>query len=158
MAVTKIRKFSSWVLVMCTVIMVVIVGLFFGGGENEPYNGQWNPKYTDVLLYWMYALLAITVVAILTFVVLQFVRLFKADVKKALFRLGIIVLFIILLFGTYSIGDGASIPTLAKPDLEAYNTAFWLKLTDMFLYSIYIMAFLTIMAILIGSVKKIFEK
>jgi hypothetical protein len=158
MAVTKIRKFSSWVLVMCTVIMVVIVGLFFGGGDNEPYNGQWNPRYTDVLLYWMYALFAITVVAILTFVVFQFVRLFKADVKKAFFRLGIIVLLVVLFFGTYSIGDGTSISTLAKPDLEAYNTAFWLKLTDMFLYSIYIMGFLTIMAILVGSLKRIFER
>jgi hypothetical protein len=138
--------------------MLVIVGLFFFGGDNEPYNGQWNPKYTDVLLYWMYALLAITLVVILAFVLLQFVGNFKTDVKKALFMLGIVVSFVVLLFVTYSIGDGTPIPVLAKPDLEAYNTASWLKVTDMFLYSIYVMGSLTVLAILWGSVKKVLER
>ncbi|MDR1919453.1 MAG: hypothetical protein LBQ65_07390 [Tannerellaceae bacterium] len=158
MAVTKIRKISSWVLIVCTVIMLVVVGLFFAGGENEPYNGQWNPKYTDSLLYWMYALFGITLVATLFFAILQFANNFRVDAKKALIGLGVIVLFVVLLFGTYSIGDGTPIPILAKPDIESYNTPFWLKLTDMFLYSIYVMAALTILGIIVGSVKKIFEK
>jgi hypothetical protein len=158
MAVTRIRKISSSVLIACTVIMLAIVGLFFGGGNNEPYNGQWNPKYTDVLLYWMYALLAITLVAILFFVIIQFVGNFKADMKKALLGLGVIVLFVVMFLGTYSIGNGTPIPSLAKPDIEEYNTAFWLKLTDMFLYSIYIMAVLTILGVIVGSVKRILEK
>ncbi|MDR1646290.1 MAG: hypothetical protein LBS05_10840 [Tannerellaceae bacterium] len=158
MAVTKIRKFSSWVLVLCTVILLAIVGLFFFGGNNEPYNGQWNPKYTDLLLYWTYALLVITVVAIVFFVVVQFAGNFKANPKKALFGLGIIVLFAILFLGTYSIGDGTPMPALAKPETEDYNTSGWLKVTDMFFYSIYIMAALTILGVIVGSVKRVIEK
>jgi hypothetical protein len=158
MAVTKIRKFSSWVLVICTLIMLVIVGLFFGGGNDEPYNGKWNPKYTDVLLYWMYALFFITLVVIFFFVIVQFIGKFKADAKKAFVGLGVIILFGVLFLGTYSIGDGTPIATLAKPDMEAYNTPFWLKITDMFLYSIYVMAILTILGVIVGSVKRIFEK
>jgi small-conductance mechanosensitive channel len=138
--------------------MLVIVGLFFGGGNNEPYNGKWNPKYTDVLLYWMYALFFITLVVIFFFVIVQFIGNFKADAKKALVGLGILILFGILLLGTYSIGDGTPITTLAKPDIEAYNTPFWLKLTDMFLYTIYIIGILTILGVIVGSVKRIFEK
>ncbi|MDR1092335.1 MAG: hypothetical protein LBL79_14805 [Prevotella sp.] len=158
MAVTKIRKFSSWVLVACTIIMLVVVVVFFLGGDNEPYNGQWNPKYTDALLYWTYALFGMTLVAILCFVILQFANNLKADPKKALSGLGIIVLFAVMFLGTYAIGDGAPMQSLNKPDLEAYNTPFWLKLTDMFLFSIYIMSFLTIMGVVVGSVKRIWEK
>ncbi|MDR1258133.1 MAG: hypothetical protein LBK65_02455 [Tannerellaceae bacterium] len=158
MAVTKIRKFSSWVLVACTIIMLVVVVLFFFGGDNEPYNGQWNPKYTDALLYWTYGLFGMTLVAILCFVILQFANNFKVDAKKAIFGLGVIVLFAIMFLVTYSIGDGAPMQTLNKPDLEAYNTPFWLKLTDMFLFSIYIMGILTIIGVIVGSVKRILEK
>jgi hypothetical protein len=158
MAVTKIRKFSSWVLVICTLIMLVIVGLFFGGGSNEPYNGKWNPKYTDALLYWMYALFFITLLAILFFVFVQFIGNFKADPKKALVGVGILVLFAALFLGTYSMGDGTPISTLSKADIVKYNTPFWLRLTDMFLYSIYVMAILTILGVIVGSVKKVFEK
>jgi hypothetical protein len=106
----------------------------------------------------MYALLGITLVAILSFVIAQFVGNFKTDVKKALTGLGIIVLLAVLFLGTYSLGDGTPIATLAKPELESYNTPFWLKLTDMFLYSIYVMAILTILAVAVGSAKKVFEK
>ncbi|MDR1557248.1 MAG: hypothetical protein LBS88_09510 [Tannerellaceae bacterium] len=158
MAVTKIRKISSWVLLACTFIMLAVVGLFFFGGNNEPYNGQWNPKYTDILLYWMYALFVITLVAIGAFVVVQFAGNFRTDAKKALVGLGIIILFVLLFVGTYTLGDGTPIPTLAKPDIEEYNTSFWLKLTDMFLYSIYVMGVLTILGVIVGSVKRVFEK
>ncbi|MDR1357243.1 MAG: hypothetical protein LBJ58_06200 [Tannerellaceae bacterium] len=159
MAVTKIRKFSSWVLVACTIIMLGVVGLFFFGGDNEPYNGQWNPKYTDTLLYWMYGLFAITVVSILCFVILQFINNFKADKRQAFFALGILVLFAIMFFTTYSIGDGTPIQSLLnKSDTEKFNVSFWLKLTDMFLFSIYIMFVLTVLAVIAGSLKRIFEK
>ncbi|MDR2811242.1 MAG: hypothetical protein LBB84_11935 [Tannerellaceae bacterium] len=158
MAVTKIRKISSWVLIVCTIIMLVLIGMFFGGGENEPYNGQWNPKYTDALLYWMYTLFGITLVATLFFAIVQFINNFRTDPKKALVGLAIIVLFVVLFFVTYSIGDGTPMSALTKPDVEAYNTPGWLKVTDMFLYSIYIMLGFTILAIIIGSVKKFFTK
>jgi hypothetical protein len=138
--------------------MLILVGLFFLGGENEPYNGQWNPKYTDPLLYWMYALLGITLVTMFFFAIAQFINNFKTDAKKALWGLGVIVLFVILFLGTYSIGDGTPMSSLAKVETEAYNVPLWLKLTDMFLYSIYIMAGLTILAIIMGSVKRIFAK
>jgi ABC-type multidrug transport system fused ATPase/permease subunit len=158
MAVTKIRKISSWVLVVCSIIMLVLIGLFFGGGDNEPYNGQWNPKYTDILLYWMYILFGITLAAMLFFALVQFANNFRADAKKALTGLAVIVFFALLFFATYSIGDGTPMSALAKPDIEAYNTPVWLKVADMFLYSIYVMASLTILGIIIGSVKKFFAK
>ncbi|MDR2389994.1 MAG: hypothetical protein LBD89_09475 [Tannerellaceae bacterium] len=138
--------------------MLVLIGLFFFGGDNEPYNGQWNPKYADTLLYWMYTLFGITLVATLFFAFVQFANNFRTDSKKALVGLAVIALFVILLFTTYSIGDGTPMSALAKPDVEAYNTPVWLKLTDMFLYSIYIMAGLTILGIIIGSIKRFFTK
>ncbi|MDR1918810.1 MAG: hypothetical protein LBQ65_04075 [Tannerellaceae bacterium] len=159
MAVTKIRKFSSWVLLACTIILLVIVGLFFFGGDNEPYNGKWNPIHVDTMLYWMYALLGATLVIILFFVIAQFISNFKHDIRKALTGLAVLVLFAIMFFAAYSFGDGTPIASLAnKADAAAYNTPFWLKLTDMFLYSIYIMATLTVLGVAVGSVKKVLGK
>jgi len=34
------------------------------------------------------------------------------------------------------------------------NVYFWLKLTDMFLYSIYILLFVTVVAIIVSGIKK----
>ncbi len=36
MAVTKIRKLSSWTVLIISLITVVVVGIFFGGGVVDP--------------------------------------------------------------------------------------------------------------------------
>ena len=36
MAVTKIRKMSSWTLLIVSLISIVVLGMFFGGGITNP--------------------------------------------------------------------------------------------------------------------------
>lgn len=36
MAVTKIRKISSWTLLICSLISIIILGMFFAGGVVDP--------------------------------------------------------------------------------------------------------------------------
>lgn len=158
MAVTKIRKFSSWVLILCTIISLVVLGLFFFGGDLELYKGEmWNPKYTDVLLYWQYILFGLTVFAGIALSIYQFVSSFKNNPKGGLMGLGVLVLFAAMLFLTYSFGDTTPLNIL-NTDAQVFNTPFWLKMTDMWLYSTYILTGLVILAIIGGSIKRIFDK
>ncbi|GHV48514.1 hypothetical protein FACS1894181_04430 [Bacteroidia bacterium] len=160
MAVTRIRKISSWTLIIVTLVLLGIMGAFFAGGDNPPLNGKsWYPKNTDLLLYWTYIIFAITLVATLFFALLQFVNNFRHDPKKALLGLGVIIAFIALLFITYTIGSDDSIAKLASSEgSKAYNVPGWLKTADMLIYSIYAMFAVTLVAIVVGSVKNIFSK
>ncbi|MDR2533906.1 MAG: hypothetical protein LBC81_03915 [Tannerellaceae bacterium] len=158
MAVTKIRKISSWTLVITTVILLVVLGLFLTGGTNPPLNGKsLYPKQTDTLLYWGYVMFGLTLLATIIFALLQFVQNFRNDAKKALLGLGVIIAFAALLFITYSIGSGEPIARLATGSSSSYNVPSWLKTADMLIYSIYAMFILTFVAIVIGSVKNILK-
>jgi hypothetical protein len=158
MAVTKIRKISSWTLIVTTIILLVVLGLFLTGGSNPPLNGKsWYPKQTDTLLYWGYIMFGITVLATIIFALLQFVQNFRNDPKKALLGLGVIVAFAALLFITYSMGSGEPMAWLATGSSAAYNVPVWLKTADMLIYSIYAMFIMTFIAIVIGSIKNLFK-
>ncbi|MDH6358103.1 hypothetical protein [Parabacteroides sp. PF5-9] len=159
MAVTKIRKISSWTLIACTVITLVVIGLFFLGGDNEPLKGElWNPIHVDTILYWQYILLGLTTAATLIFGIWQFAVNFKDNPKGGITGLVILGLFAALLFITYAIGDGNALPNIMNSEAQAYNIPFWLKISDMFLYSTYALIGLVILAIFAGSIKKILDK
>ncbi|MDF9829291.1 hypothetical protein [Parabacteroides sp. PF5-6] len=158
MAVTKIRKFSGWVLVLCSIITVVVLGLFFFGGDNEPYKGEmWYPKHVDTLIYWQYVLFGLTALSTVVLGIYQFASSFKNNPKGGMMGLIVIVLFFGLLFITYTLGDSTPLNIL-NTDAQVFNTPFWLKMTDMWLHSTYILTGLVILAIVAGSIKKILDK
>jgi hypothetical protein len=157
MAVTRIRKISSWILIAISVISVAFLALFYFGGEGEPYKDNPNPIYTGELLYWAYFLLAFGAFSLLVFGLLQFFNKLKASPKSALLTLAVFAAFAVLLVVAYSIGDPTPLLGI-NADSQAFNTPFWLQVTDMWLYAIYILLGLAIVAMLCGSVKKAFSK
>ncbi len=157
MAVTKIRKISSWTLLVCSIISIVVLGMFYAGGSVDPAAEMKEPIYTGLLINWTYALFLITVVSTVIFAIWQFATLLKTDSKAAIMSLVVIVLFAAMLFITYSIGNGTPLTGLNQ-DSQEYNTTFWLKITDMWIYSTYILIALIILAVLVGSVKKVLNK
>lgn len=158
MAVTKIRKISSWTLLVSTIITLVVLGLFFFGGSDEPYKGEyWAPTYLGLLLNWIYILFAICAGAALLFGIWQFITNLRVNPKGAIGGLVVVVLFFALLFITYTIGSETPVNVL-NSEAQAYNVPFWLKITDMWLYSTYTLVALVIIAIFSGSLKRIFNK
>ncbi|MDD4513940.1 hypothetical protein [Massilibacteroides sp.] len=158
MAVTKIRKISSWSLLACTVITLVVLGMFFFGGSDEPYKGEyWAPTYLGMFLNWMYILFGVCAVSTLLFGIWQFSTSFKANPKGGLMGLVVIVLFFGLLFITYTMGSDTPVNVL-NSEAQAYNVPFWLKLTDMWLYTTYTLVALVVLSIFSGSLKKVFNK
>ncbi len=152
MAVTKISKISRWTLYAMSVVTIVLIGLFFLAGNVQPEQqyaelvGLTEPTFTDALLYWIYILLGITILAVFVFSVYGFVNNLRNNRKKAISSLVTLLIFAVLLVIAYSIGDGEPLNILGYEGPD--NVKGMLKLTDMWLYTIYILMALTILAML----------
>ncbi len=151
MAVTKIHRISRMTLIISVIISIVVLGLYFLGGQVPDVDkigaDMSQPLFTDLVLYWMYALLIITIVVLIGFAIVDFFRGLKENPKKALSGLYALLAIAAVLIVTYVIGDGTllSIPGYEGSD----NVPAILKLTDMWLYSMYFMLVITVLAILV---------
>lgn len=151
MAVTKIHRTSKTALIIGVLISIAVMALFYLGGQVPAYEkiaaDMSQPKFTDLVLYWAYILFAITIVVLFLFAVFSFFKKLKESPKKAMGGLLALVGIGALLLVTYSIGDGTllDIPGYDGPD----NKPATLKLTDMWLYSGYILLVITFLAILV---------
>ncbi len=156
MAVTKIHKTSRMALYVSMFISVIVLAIFFLGGQvpadQKIVADQSQPKFTDILMYWMYILLIITIVALILFAILGFFKNLKESPKKALSSLFVLLALGALLLVTYLIGSGAllDIPGYTGTD----NNPSTLKVTDMWLYSCYVMLVVTILSIIIVPIFK----
>lgn len=157
MAVTKIRKISSWTLLICSIITILVVGMFFAGGVVDPTAENKEYVYTGLLLDWTYIIFVVTIVCMAAFAIWQFISILKTNPKSAMMSFAVIALGAILLFATYSMGDGTPLKGL-NADSQDYNIPFWLKATDMWIQSSIVLFILIIVAVLAGSVKKVLGK
>lgn len=157
MAVSKIRKLSSWTLLLISIITVAVVGIFFGGGVTDPAAENKNYVYTELLLNWTYLVFFVTIIALVLLGVWQYASVLRTNPKGAMMFLGVLVLFALMLIVTYSMGDGTPLTTL-NADSQTYNTPFWLKCTDMWIQSTIVLFVLIIVAICWGTVKRMLSK
>ena len=152
-------RISYYALYAMFAIILIVMGLFFFGGDAtgaavipgvDPE--MWQPAQTDALLYLMYALFGIAIAATLVAAVFQFGAALKDSPANALKSLiGVIVLVAVVVIA-WAMGsdEPLNIPGYDGTD----NVPFWLKITDMFLYSIYILFGATVLAIIFSSIKK----
>lgn len=151
MSVTKIHRTSRMTLYIGIIISIVVLGLFYLGGQAPAQEllveGMSQPKFTDLLLYWTYALLVVTIVVWVLFIIFSSLQQLKDSPKKSFGGLLALLGLAALLVITYVIGDGTllNIPGYEGTD----NTPGMLKMTDMWLYSMYVMFVVTILAMII---------
>ena len=157
MAVTKIRKMSSWMLTGVIIISVIVLAMFYLGGVVDPAAENKEPVNTSLLLYWCYALFGITMVCLVLFGIMQFFSSLKTKPKTALGSLVVLVAFVILMGVSYAIGDPTPLPGI-NSDSEQFNTPGWLKISDMWIYSTYVLLGFSVLAMIAGSLKKILNK
>lgn len=160
MAVTQIRKVSSYTLLISALVSLVVFALFFMGGSEMVFKGSTEYKvyaFTDLLLYWSYLLFGVTCIATFFFAIQKLMRGGSSD--KAAQTSGYIafgVLIVSLILG-YVMGDATPIDGLNQ-DAQRFNTEGWLKATDMWLYSTYILFAAAIIALGFGAVKKFLNR
>ena len=159
MAVTKIRKISSWTLMAIMGISLAVLALFFLGGVTPESNADWKEyNFTSELLYWMYIVLVLAVIALFAFAIQQFVTSLIANPKSALASLSVVVVFVAIFGITYAVGDATPIASITNADFAKFQVPFWLKLTDMWIYTMYILFVLCIVALFATQFRKVFSK
>ncbi len=151
MSVTKIHRTSRTTLLIGVIISIVVMALFYLGGqvsaEEMLIADMSQPKFTDIVLFWAYALLAITIVVLLSFAIVDFLKKLKESPRKALSGFLVLLGMAAMLIITFVIGDDSllNIPGYDGAD----NNPSTLKMTDMWLFSAYIMLIITFLAIVI---------
>lgn len=147
-------RVSYYVLYAIFAIIVVVLCLFYFGGNDAPVGPEQmtNPAYTDALLYLMYGLLGFTVAVTVVAFIAQFGAALKDNPMATIKSLLGVVLLAVVMIVAWSMG---SEETLVLPGYEGTdNVPFWLKLTDMFLYTLYFLVAACVVAILGSSIKK----
>lgn len=147
-------KISTIVLWVCMIITLGIFALFYVRYINSPE--EMDVSETTWVLNWMFILFFIVILAVLGFSVYYFIKSGKSNPKKKLQPLiwpGIVgVLFLI----TYQFGSGEPLQILGYTGNE--NTFEWLKITDMWIYSLYILLGLAAIAVFSGIIWSYIKK
>lgn len=157
----KIQNVSGTALLVMLLLSVVVVAMFFLGGETPVEQrlvadtSLSEPAQTDLLIYWMYILFGVTVAVTLVAALYQLVTGFIDSPKTTLKSLLGVVLLVVIMIVSWAIGSGEP---LVMPGYEGTeNVPFWLKLTDMFLYTIYILMGITVLLIVGFGITKKFK-
>lgn len=130
-------KVSYYVFYVCIALILVVLGMFFGVGYNETNAaGLVEPANTPALMYLMYGMFAVTVIATLIGAIAQFGGALKDNPKGAIKSLLGLILLVLLLVATYNMGSSE---TVVLGGGAEYSDVTMLKVTDMFLYSTYVL-------------------
>lgn len=140
-------KISYYVLYALFAIIGVVLVLFYGVGfDTTNAAGLTEPQYTDALIYLKYALVAITVALAVLAGLAQFVSSLKDNPKGAVKTVVALIALVAVVAISYGMGSAEPIMVNGEP----YNDTFWLKVTDMFIYSMYILGVIAAVAALIN--------
>ena len=152
-------KVSYYVLYVMLAAILVVLGLFYFGGDAQGDavlmsvdSEMWQPAQTNALIYLMYGLFGLAVVATVAAFLFQFGTALKDNPGGALKSLVGVIILVVVVVVAWAMGSDQplNIPGYTGTD----NVPFWLKITDMWLFSIYILLGATILAILFSSIKK----
>ncbi|MFA6360077.1 MAG: hypothetical protein WCX14_05115, partial [Dysgonamonadaceae bacterium] len=103
MAVTKISRISRWTLYAMTAVTIVLLALFFLAGnvpaeqQTAEIVGLVEPNFTNALLYWIYILLGLTVLAVFAFSIFAFINNFRYNRRRAINSFVTMAVFAVLL-------------------------------------------------------------
>jgi len=136
---TKISTVALWVCMALTVALAAWFYFFYSLGFSMSDTPQ-----TSFLISWMYVVAGLTVASIAGFTVFYFIRRPKKAAKSLLFLLG----FFVVLFVAFLLGSSA--PLEINGYRGAENTPFFLRLTDMWIYSIAALVLITFLALVAG--------
>ena len=127
-------KVSYYIFYVLIALILVVLGLFFCVGYNNPV-GEYNaPEHTETLLFLMYAMLGVCIIVTVVGSLAQFVTGLKDNPKGAMKSLLFVGLFVAVLAVSYTMGSDAPV---VQGDGTEFTDAGWLKLADMTLYAIY---------------------
>ncbi|MCZ8373055.1 MULTISPECIES: hypothetical protein [Phocaeicola] len=129
-------KVSYYVFYVCVALILVVLGMFYFVGYNNPVGEYNEPQNTEALMYLMYAMFGVSVIITLLGALAQFAGALKDNPKSAIKSLLGLILLIVLLVVTYNMG---SAETVVLGDGTQYSDVTMLKVSDMLIYSTYVL-------------------
>ena len=140
-------KVSYYVFYVCVAVILVVLGMFFGVGYTNPVGEYNEPQNTGALMYLMYGMFAVCVAITVIGAVLQFGAALKDNPKGAIKSLLGLILMVILLVVTYNMGSSEAVVLGGG---SVYENVTMLKVTDMFLFSTYVLAIIAAVGVLLN--------
>ena len=156
MKASKIASIAYYILLaVSAVVLVLFFCVGFGNMESLPSGYYKSPQFTDVLMYWMYALAAIC--GICTLVGAVTAKGGKVDSNMpawgtVLAKVGLWLFLPVLVIAWFM---GSKSPIMTGTGL--YEDAFWLQATDAIIYTVYVLLIVTAVA-LVASLSGFFKK
>ena len=130
-------KVSYYVFYVCVALILVILGIFYGVGYDQlNAAGLVEPANTEALMFLMYGMFAVAVVATLIGAIVKFGSNLKDNPKGAVKSLVGLLFLVILLVVTYNMGSSE---TVVLGDGTEFTDATLLKVSDMLIFSIYVL-------------------
>ena len=152
----NLSKYTSFVLYGLLLATIVAFALFFTGGYVDANAEYLEPNNTDLVLNLGYLTIGIGLVCTVVFAVYQFGTLLIDAPKKAFSTIAWLAGFAALMGISWSAGSGQP---MVIPGYEGVqNVYFWLKLTDMWMYSAGFLLAASIGSIVLFGLIKIIRK
>ena len=142
-----------------TVLVLMLVGIlaavmfFVGGSEGslEVAGDFLNiPKYTDLLLYWNYVLVAVVILATFGFVIAKLVETFKVDPKRGLTSVLVVLAAVGLCALCWFLGSPEKVEILGYEGTD--NVGTMARMSDAIMYLTYILTASTVAALVWGVI------
>ena len=151
----NVGRISSLVLWACMVITLGVFAFFYWGASTHKDELDAAIE-TSFALSWMYGILALNTVVVCSFSFVRFFIRWKDNPKSIISPLIWMGVLTALFLGGYLLGDGTPLAISGYEGGE--NTYTWLKLTDMWIYVLYVLIGLTIIALLTGIIGSYIKK
>ena len=146
-----VPKVTLWVLMLVGIIATAM--FFFGGSEGSlKVAGDFLdiPKFTNVLLYWIYALVVLVILVTFGFVIAKLVETFKVDPKRGLVSVGVVLGAVALCVLCWFLGSPEEVEILGYEGTD--NVGAMARMSDAIMYLVYILTASTIVALIWGVI------
>ena len=144
-------KVTLWVLM---VVGIVATALFFLGGSEGSLEVAGDfldiPKFTNVLLYWIYALVVLVILATFGFVLAKLVETFKVDPKAGIRSVVVVLAAVALCALCWFLGSPEKVEILGYEGTD--NVGNMARMSDAIMYLVYILTASTVVALVWGVV------
>lgn len=150
----KAHIISTIILWICTLTALIIFGFFYAVYIKNPEATAFRP--TNNILIYLFILFFLCCMSVVLFSVYKIITGGKDYFNRSFHSLLSIVLLGLLFFTTYQLGSGEPLFILGYQGHE--NTFHWLKVSDMWIYSISVLLGLTILAVFVGIIWSYLKK
>ena len=144
-------KVTLWVLM---VVGIVATALFFLGGSEGSLEVAGDfldiPKFTNVLLYWIYVLVALVILATFGFVIAKLVETFKVDPKAGIRSVVVVLAAVALCALCWFLGSPEKVEILGYEGTD--NVGNMARMSDAIMYLVYILTASTVAALVWGVI------